>query len=65
MKAQDFVKEKFPKAHAERYKVNGPIRVVYYLIWDNNLTLNRKRIGEGNTESKAWTDAKRTLLNKI
>lgn len=58
MKAKDKIKEVYPKAYAEKYKKKNPlVKEHYYLIWTSRLFDERRRIGEGATEAKAWKDA--------
>lgn len=61
MTAKEFVKEKFPKAQAER-QVQGRIKglqEVYYLIRNGRETMY---IASGNSESNAWVNAKKKIL---
>jgi len=59
MRAEEFVKIKYPRARAERYKTNGPFGKSYYLIWSD--FKQTTRLGEGDTKSKAWTNARKNL----
>jgi hypothetical protein len=59
MTAKEFVKSVYPKARSERHVGND--KKVYYLIRPN---LYDMYIGQGNTESKAWTNAKQRTENK-
>ena len=63
MTAKQFVLEKFPTARAER-QVSGRIKgiqTVYYLIRERGQTMY---IAEGKSESNAWVNAKRFLLER-
>lgn len=57
MKAKDFVKSKVPNARAERHKTNG--NRTYWLIRDGKAFMY---MAEGETESKAWTNAKEKII---
>lgn len=58
MSNKDKVKEVFPQAYAENYKTRDPFdKSGYYLIWSSNIQRERRRLGEGKTEAKAWKDA--------
>jgi len=57
MTAKDFVKGYFPKAKAERYKTHG--NEIYWLIRDGNAYMY---MSEGETESRAWINAKEKIL---
>lgn len=63
MTAKEKVLEKYPRARAERYRYNGPGNRGYNLIWDS-FGSHRKRLGEGDTASKAWADAARKIARK-
>lgn len=61
MTAKEFVKEKYPKAKAEK-RVSGRIKgmqKVYYLIRESG---DKMYLAEGETESKAWKNAKELIL---
>ena len=63
MTAKEFVKERIPNARSER-QVSGMIKgmqEVYYLIRDGRNTMY---IASGKTESNAWVNAKKFILNK-
>jgi hypothetical protein len=62
MTSEEKVKEKYPKAYAEKYqsKMWGGGEV-YYLIWSSRLREEKIRLGEGKTESSAWVNAKNEL----
>lgn len=57
MAVKDKIKEVYPRAYAEKYTKNSVFKEHYYLIWTSRLQEERKRIGEGATEAKAWKDA--------
>lgn len=59
MANKDIVKKRYPQALAEKYKTNGFFSKTYWLIWDTwkRSSPNRSRLGEGDTEAKAWKDA--------
>lgn len=61
MKAEEFVRSKFVASHVDSYKGNGPFGERHYLCWSNHGT-GKQSLGEGSTASKAWTDAKRNIL---
>jgi len=61
MKAEEFVKQKYPRAFSERFSTRGPFGIVYYLIWKDP-SREKRRLGEGDTASKAWVDAKLNIL---
>lgn len=57
MTSKDKVKELFPNAYSERYQTNNGFRKEYYwLIWSSRLREEKRRLGEGDTEAKAWKD---------
>jgi hypothetical protein len=59
MTAKEFVKERLPNARAERH-VNGMIvGIPYWLIRDGRNTMY---LASGKTESNAWVNAKKKLL---
>jgi len=58
MKNEQIVSEKFPGARSEKYKTNGG--ETYYLIVCGAGSTKR-RLGDGDTLSKAWKDAKDNL----
>jgi hypothetical protein len=59
MTAKQFVKSKYPNARCESHKVNGPCGERYYLIRDGREFMY---MAEGATESKAWVNAKNSIL---
>lgn len=59
MTAKEFVKSKLNNPKAERHKTNG--NQTYWLIRENAAY---NYYAEGETESKAWANAKNKLLNK-
>ena len=62
MTAKEFVKQYYPHARATRY-TSGRIKGMtsaYYLV--HSSALNGSRLSEGNTESKAWTNAKKFIV---
>lgn len=63
MTAKQFVQEKIPKSFSEK-QVSGRIKgmqTIYYLIRELKNTMY---IAEGETESKAWTNAKNYIIEK-
>lgn len=62
MKAEEFVKQHYPKATIERQKENGPIGQYYFLVRPSRMSM---WIGEGSTKSKAWKDAKKYIVNLL
>jgi len=63
MTAKEFVKEKFPNARAERH-VEGRIKGLqkpYWLIRDGRNTMY---MASGKTESNAWVNAKKMIIQK-
>ncbi len=63
MTAKEFVKSRLPKAKAERH-VQGRIKgmqTVYHLIRDGR---NYMYIASGKTESNAWVNAKKFIINR-
>ena len=64
MTSEEFVKTKFPNARVEGY-TSGMIKGMqkrYYLIWSDYQSRQPNRLGEGDTKSKAWVNAKTNLL---
>jgi hypothetical protein len=62
MKAKDFVLSRYPKARAERQVSGGRVKGMkkaYYLIRPE---LHVMYIGSGDTESKAWIDARDRII---
>jgi len=58
MAAKDKIKEVYALAYAEKYTKRNPLaKEHYYLIWSSRLREERRRLGEGATEAKAWKDA--------
>lgn len=63
MTAKEFVKERYPNARAER-QVRGMIKgmqEVYYLIRDGRNTMY---MASGKSESNAWVNAKKYILER-
>ena len=63
MTAKEFVKERYPNARAER-QVKGMIKgmqEVYYLIRDGRNTMY---MASGKSESNAWVNAKKYILER-
>lgn len=63
MTAKEFVQSKIPNARAER-QVKGRVKglqEVYYLIREGRNTMY---IASGKTESNAWVNAKKSILEK-
>jgi hypothetical protein len=63
MKAEDFVRQKYPKAKVERYEWGAnlvkSLREVYYLCWSEP---HGTRLSEGKSASNAWSNAKKNIL---
>lgn len=59
MTPKQFVKQHMPKAKSERHKENGGR--VYWLIRDGN---NYMYFSSGETETKAWSDAKDRIVDE-
>jgi len=59
MTAKEFVKEKFPKARAERQVKNSG--EAYYLIRNRG---GYMYMASGKTESNAWVNTKKYILDK-
>lgn len=60
MTAKEFVKERMPRAYAER-QVRGRIKgmqEVYWLVRERGQTMY---IASGKTESNAWVNAKKAI----
>lgn len=58
MKNKDKVKEKYPDAYAEKFQTTHRMsETIYFLIWEKPLWTGKNRLGEGDTEAKAWKDA--------
>ena len=57
MKAKDFVKSRMPTARAERQTTRG--KQSYWLIREGRETM---WFADGNTESNAWMNAKKRIL---
>jgi len=57
MTAKEFVKSKYPKAKKERHVTRD--RRVYFLIRNGN---DYMYLSSGDTESKAWVNAKEIIL---
>lgn len=57
MTAKEFVISKMPKARSEKQKTNG--KEVYYLIREIG---NTGYFSHGETESKAWKNAKEKII---
>jgi len=60
MTAKQFVKNRLPKAKAERQVTNGG--EVYWLIREGR---NYFYLASGKTESNAWVNAKKHILAKL
>lgn len=66
MTSEQFVKQRFPRAYAERY-VSGRIRgmgVVYYLVWTCHSREEKMRLSEGKSASNAWVNAKANIIEQ-
>ena len=59
MTAKEFVKSKFPKARAESHKTNGGKK--YWLIRNGS---DFVYMAQGDTQSKAWVNARDKYLAK-
>lgn len=59
MKAKEFVKSKLPTARAESHRTTGGEK--YWLIREQGKFMY---FCEGKTEGKAWTNAKKKLLQQ-
>jgi hypothetical protein len=63
MTAKEFVKERYPKAQVKKYEwgsgLEKRLRQVYYLCWSEHRGI---RLSEGTSESNAWTNAKKDIL---
>jgi hypothetical protein len=66
MAAKDKIKEVYPRAYSEKYKANAMAgdKRTYYLIWSSRLRDEKIRLGEGDTEAKAWKDAMYWIENE-
>jgi hypothetical protein len=63
MTSKEFVKEKFPKAYADKqYDREWGGKTFYFLIWSCRDRETKIRLGEGDTESKAWVNAKQDVI---
>ena len=60
MKAEEFVKSKYPLAHARKFKTNGWNPNTYWLVWGDGG--QNHRLSEGKTESNAWVNAKNRII---
>lgn len=58
MTSEEFVKSKHPNAWVERLKTRGWKSETYFIVWSHFRTGEKARLGEGDTKSKAWVDAK-------
>jgi hypothetical protein len=59
MTAKEFVKDKMPHARAERHVEGRIVGKPYWLIRDGNKTMY---FAIGNTQSNAWVNAKKKLI---
>ena len=60
MTAQEFVKERYPRARVEHYNYNDPLdKKGYWLCWSN---YKGERLSEGNSASNAWVNAKKNII---
>ena len=59
MTAKEFVQEKYPKARSERQVKNSG--EAYYLIRNRGETMY---MASGNSESNAWVNTKKWILDK-
>lgn len=63
MKAKDFVLQKYPKARAEKHVEGGRVKGIKKSYWLIRPELYKMYIGSGDTESKAWIDAKENIID--
>lgn len=63
MTAKEFVKERFPKARAEKRRTgsNTTFGETYWLIRNGREGMH---MSSGKTESSAWVNAKNTILKR-
>jgi len=62
MKAIDYVKENYQDAVCEKHRTSGPMGSRHYFIYTTFKQSAKQLIGDGETESKAWVDAKLNIL---
>lgn len=62
MTAKDFVLHKYPKARAERQVQGGRVKGAGKPYWLIRPEIHKMYIGSGDTESKAWKDAKERIV---
>ncbi|MFB3056079.1 MAG: hypothetical protein ACE1ZQ_02815 [Ignavibacteriaceae bacterium] len=60
MTAKEHVKGKYPKAIVKRFKQNGISGEIYWLCFSSYFGF---RLSEGKTESKAWVNAKKFIID--
>jgi hypothetical protein len=61
MTAKEYVKNKLPNARAERHVEGRIIGKPYWLIRDG---MNTMYLASGKTESNAWVNAKKILMER-
>lgn len=61
MTAEQFVKQRYPKARAEHYK--RTFGKGYYLVWSDFPSGGGIRISEGETKAEAWKNAKNIITS--
>ena len=63
MKAKEYVKQRMPKARAERHRTGSGTSYgeTYWLIRDGR---NYNYFSEGKTESNAWVNAKKRIIEE-
>lgn len=63
MTAKEFVKERYPKARAERHRTgsNTTYGETYWLIRNGRETMY---MASGKSESNAWVNAKKKILER-
>lgn len=57
MTAKEFVLQKYPRAFCTKYSIN------LWAIWENESSGENKEIGIGTSESNAWVNAKKNIIN--
>ena len=63
MTAKEFVKLRFPKARVQNYKTNNVFdKNGYWLCWADHT--GSKRLSEGKSESNAWVNAKKYIIEQ-
>ena len=62
MTAKEYVKEYYPTARAER-QVSGMIKGMQEVYWLIRMAGATMYFAEGKTESNAWVNAKKQIIN--